>query len=213
MPAESISRRIAARCRPRPPRSRERILETLRQRFCVLPRHDRHVVAKDFVQLEAAWMIGRDDRRSRRQGLDRDCRKSLEQRRKHEDVGHRRVARDHVVGDEAGEGHLGRDSERRGPFFEIVLEGAGPTDDEPDVVAAARDSRERLDEISLAGQFVQPLDVEDDERFVDAELDDATRRACPDRAARTTRSRAGTRPTAPDASGRARARGRAVRWL
>ena len=76
---------------------RERLASAIASRQ-VLRGTTSDVVAEDLVELDAAGMVGRDDRRAGGERLDRDGRQGLEQRRQHEDVGDGRVARDVVVG-------------------------------------------------------------------------------------------------------------------
>ena len=86
-----------------------------------------------------------------------------------EDVGDRGVARDVVVGHEAGERDAVADAGVARLRLERLAQRAGAADDQPHVVAAARDARERVDQVLLAGQLVQALHVEHDARLADAE--------------------------------------------
>ena len=130
--------------------------------------------------------------------LDGDGRQRLEQRRQREDVGDGRVARDLVVGDEAGERDAVGDAERRAPALRApraagrCRRSTSRTSRRPRATRANASMR-----YALAGQFVQPLDVEDDVRLGDAE------RRAPRRARRLVlrrerrRDRRDRRPTGP----------------
>ena len=70
----------------------------------------RDVTAEDIVQLEAAGVVGRDDRRARSQRFDGDGRQRLEDRGQDEEIGGGAVAGHDAIVHEACECHVTLDA-------------------------------------------------------------------------------------------------------
>ena len=152
----------------------QRAGDPVSQRVQVPPGHDRDIVAEDLMKLEAARVVGREHRCAGRQRLDGHGRECFEQRRQDEEVGHGRVPSHLLVRQETGEGDLRCDSRRARLFFQGLTQRTGTAEDQPHVVAIAADPGECIDEVALARELVETLDVQQDKRLVDAELVRAT---------------------------------------
>ena len=143
---------------------RRGIGQAIRQRRgeagAVLARHHRDVVAEQAVQLDAAGMVRAHDRRAAGQRLDRDGGQRLEQRRQHEHVGGAVVVGDNLVVDEPGEADVRRDAERRRLRLELGAQRAGAADHQLGVGVGAQHRRHRVQQVTLAGQRMQPLHVD-----------------------------------------------------
>ena len=127
----------------------------------LLARHDRHIGPEDVVQLDAAWIVGRDHGRACRQRLDGDGGQRLQPGRQHEQIRGRAVCGDCGVVDQAGERHVAFHSTRSGGGFELLQQRTGSADDQPRVGVDAHDVAQCRQEIPLARQRMQALDVQE----------------------------------------------------
>ncbi len=136
--------------------------DCLREPRRIFARHDRHIVAEQRVQLDAARMIGAHHRRAARQRFDGDRRQRFEQRRQDEQIRRAIVVGDHVVRDQSRErdafGHA-RARARR-PRAQLVEERARAADHELRVGMMAQHFGHRVDQVALTRERVQPFHIE-----------------------------------------------------
>ena len=152
-------------------------------------RHDAHVVAEQAPELDAARVVGRDDRRARGEGLDGHRGQRLELGRQHEQIGGILIAGHRAVVHEARQGELPGHAEFGGPREQFVAERPGAADHDARVGVRAQHLRHRVDEPPLARQRVQPLHVDEEVRLAQPELRAGRGRAASSRRGEVRRDR------------------------